>query len=77
MTPLSYHPTVPVQRELAETNEEEQRPLTFLLHVAPKGLTVTRWIKRLGIVGFAFFFVKGMIWLGILFGAHMFLTRDA
>ncbi len=75
--PLSYHPTVPVRHELVETNEQEQRPLTFLLHVAPEGLTVTRWIKRLGIVGFMFFFVKGMIWLGILFGAHMFMTRAA
>lgn len=26
------------------------------------------WIKRIGILGFLFFFVKGLVWLAIFFG---------
>lgn len=26
------------------------------------------WIKRLGVAGFIFFFVKGLIWLAVIFG---------
>jgi hypothetical protein len=26
------------------------------------------WLKRLGIAGFMFFFLKGMVWLAVLFG---------
>ncbi len=77
MMPLSHHPTVPVRHELVETNEQEQRPLTLLFLGRPEGLTVTRWIKRLGIVGFVFFFVKGLLWLGLLVAAQMFMTRAA
>lgn len=27
------------------------------------------WLKRIGLAGFLFFFLKGLIWLGIFFGA--------
>ncbi len=27
-----------------------------------------RWLARLGIAGFMFFFLKGMVWLAIFFG---------
>ena len=27
------------------------------------------WFKRLGVVGFLFFLIKGLIWLAIIFGA--------
>lgn len=26
------------------------------------------WFKRIGIAGFLFFFIKGLIWLAIFFG---------
>lgn len=27
-----------------------------------------KWFKRIGIAGFLFFLIKGLIWLGIIFG---------
>jgi hypothetical protein len=30
----------------------------------------THWLKRMGIAGFAFFFLKGMLWLLIPWLAH-------
>ena len=27
-----------------------------------------QWIKRVGIIGFLFFFIKGLIWLAVFFG---------
>jgi len=32
-----------------------------------------RWIRRFGVAGFAFFFIKGMLWLAI--GAVLWLMR--
>jgi hypothetical protein len=32
----------------------------------PRRLT---WFKRIGLLGFSFFLVKGLIWLGVLAGA--------
>jgi hypothetical protein len=32
--------------------------------------TVTRWFKRLGFAGFAFFLLKGMMWLLVPWLAH-------
>jgi len=26
------------------------------------------WLKKLGIAGFIFFFVKGLVWLAVFFG---------
>jgi len=26
------------------------------------------WLKRIGIAGFLFFFIKGLVWLAIFFG---------
>ena len=26
------------------------------------------WLKRLGVIGFLFFLIKGLIWLAIFFG---------
>jgi hypothetical protein len=31
-----------------------------------------RWIKRFGIAGFLFFFIKGLIWLALLIAATYF-----
>lgn len=28
-----------------------------------------KWLKRIGVAGFLFFLIKGIIWLLILFGA--------
>lgn len=27
-----------------------------------------KWIKKLGVIGFLFFLIKGLIWLAIFFG---------
>lgn len=27
------------------------------------------WFKRLGVAGFLFFLIKGLIWLAVIFGA--------
>jgi hypothetical protein len=27
------------------------------------------WIRRLGVAGFLFFFIKGLFWLALIFGA--------
>lgn len=26
---------------------------------------MNRWIRRIGVLGFAFFLVKGLVWLGV------------
>lgn len=26
-----------------------------------------KWIKKLGIIGFLFFFIKGLVWLGVFY----------
>lgn len=31
------------------------------------------WLKRIGILGFLFFLVKGLIWLAVFFGLFEFL----
>lgn len=34
---------------------------------------VLQWIKKLGVLGFLFFFVKGLVWLAVLyFGVQLF-----
>jgi len=35
------------------------------------------WMKRLGFLGFAFFFIKGMMWLLIPVLAHLALFNQA
>jgi len=32
-----------------------------------------KWARRLGVVGFAFFLAKGLIWLGVLAGGAWYL----
>jgi len=32
------------------------------------------WLKRIGITGFLFFFIKGLIWLAIFFGFFKWLN---
>ncbi|WP_255552870.1 hypothetical protein [Aureivirga sp. CE67] len=29
---------------------------------------VKDWLKKIGLVGFLFFFIKGLVWLAIFFG---------
>lgn len=31
-----------------------------------------KWIKRFGVAGFLFFFIKGLLWLAVIFGASYF-----
>jgi hypothetical protein len=37
-----------------------------------KEKTAARWIKRFGVAGFLFFFIKGLVWLALLVGATYF-----
>jgi len=30
---------------------------------------VKYWFKRIGVVGFLFFLIKGLVWLAVIFGA--------
>lgn len=30
-----------------------------------KGPALVRWVQRFGIAGFAFFFIKGLLWLAV------------
>jgi hypothetical protein len=32
------------------------------------------WLKRIGIIGFLFFLIKGLIWLAILLGVSKLFT---
>lgn len=32
------------------------------------------WFKRIGVAGFLFFLVKGLVWLAIFFGAAEFIA---
>ncbi len=27
------------------------------------------WLKRIGVAGFLFFFIKGLVWIAVFFGA--------
>jgi hypothetical protein len=29
---------------------------------------IKKWFKRLGVAGFLFFFIKGLVWLAVFFG---------
>ena len=31
------------------------------------------WLKKLGLAGFLFFFVKGLVWLAVFFGLTQFI----
>jgi hypothetical protein len=37
-----------------------------------KNSRAARWIKRLGMAGFLFFLIKGLIWLALIIGAAYF-----
>ncbi len=39
---------------------------------APKEKAAARWVKRFGVAGFLFFFIKGLVWLVLLIGATYF-----
>ncbi len=34
------------------------------------------WLERMGIGAFLFFFIKGLVWLAIIFGGFKFLQKD-
>lgn len=35
-----------------------------------------QWLRRIGILGFLFFLVKGLIWLAVLFGLFEYFDLD-
>ena len=39
------------------------------------GEKFTMWLKRFGLAGFLFFFIKGLVWLAIFFGAGKLLCN--
>jgi hypothetical protein len=34
-----------------------------------------KWVKRIGIAGFLFFLIKGLVWLGIFIWASYFMSK--
>lgn len=38
---------------MSEQNKEDKKPAKY------------KWLKRLGIAGFLFFFIKGLAWIGV------------
>jgi len=39
-----------------------------------KSLLKTKWIKNIGLIGFLFFLIKGLVWLGLAVWAWMKLS---
>ncbi|HRI29573.1 MAG TPA: alanyl-tRNA synthetase [Chitinophagales bacterium] len=40
------------------------------MNTNPRTQSVIVWLKRVGVAGFLFFFIKGLVWIGIfLFAA--------
>lgn len=37
-------------------------------------MTLPPWLQKLGLAGFLFFFIKGLVWLAIGVGVWMFAT---
>jgi hypothetical protein len=37
---------------------------------------IKKYVKRLGLAGFMFFFIKGLVWLAIFFGGARLLFGD-
>ncbi len=37
----------------------------------------TNWLKRLGLMGFLFFLIKGILWLGLFAGIYFGLMNEA
>lgn len=35
-----------------------------------KGKGAKAWLKRIGVAGFLFFLIKGLIWIGVFAGLH-------
>lgn len=35
------------------------------------GSTGSRWLKRAGVAAFLFFFIKGLVWIGVGVGAYV------
>lgn len=35
-----------------------------------------QWLKRIGLVGFLFFLIKGLIWLAVFFGVMELFDMD-
>jgi hypothetical protein len=38
----------------------------------PEEKPAARWLKRIGVAGFLFFLIKGLIWLAVFIGAAYF-----
>jgi len=53
-------------------NFEREVYLMSMNQDTPKEKAAVRWIKRFGVAGFLFFFVKGLVWLALLIGATYF-----
>jgi len=34
----------------------------------PKENNTRKWLARFGVAGFMFFFIKGLVWLAVIFG---------
>jgi len=43
---------------------------------AKKKARMMFWLKKFGLAGFLFFFIKGLIWLAVIFGLAKYFTGN-
>lgn len=53
-------------KEIKETTTLNQPPVDAS-NQAPVS-PLRRWLMRFGVAGFMFFFIKGLVWLAVIFG---------
>lgn len=42
------------------------------MHDSKKDNKIKKWLKRMGLAGFLFFLIKGIVWLFVFYGASQF-----
>ena len=70
------HTDISTARKVNSAGQENSRKRSDSTHAEPAqtssagfGGGLATWLKRVGLVGFLFFFIKGLVWLGIFFWA--------
>jgi len=58
------------------TKALEQKSKAFFIYICCMKEGKTKmWFKRIGVAGFFFFLIKGLIWLAVIFGAAEWLKK--
>jgi hypothetical protein len=68
-TELQSAPSAEPNQKGSHLAETATRAAKGLETSAPRKSGLIAWLKRIGLVGFLFFFIKGLVWLGIFFWA--------